>query len=166
MQSTPRLCRGGACPARPLRLASISQSPTSSAGILPAFLRSHATTRSSNPAPYGLRRFSAAFTVAPSFTLDLSHIRAIRTTATIIAPQLTNSIGNRNTLRPVHFRADASVIAPGSALSNAIAFGMKSTNDQTLATAWLINATHNHPRTAGAGHAATRAEITESSNAV
>ena len=53
-----------------------------------------------------------------------------------------------------------------SARSNAMALGMKSENDQMRQIAWLINAAHNQDRTTGAGHAAMRAEITESSKAL
>jgi hypothetical protein len=138
--------------------------PPGSAGILPAFLRSHATCLSRTPHPES----SVPLETPPLYPpiIPLTYIRASRANAAIVAPQLTSSSGSRKTLRCVHFRAEASVIDLGSARSNATAFGMKSRNDHTRAIAWLINATHNQPRTAGAGHAATRAEITESSNAV
>ena len=94
------------------------------------------------------------------------YIRARHANAATIAPLVTISSGRRKTLRCVQFRAETSVMELGSARSNAMAFGMKSENDQMRPTAWLINATHNHERTAGAGHAAMRAEITESSKTV
>ena len=94
------------------------------------------------------------------------YIRTRHANAAIIAPLVTISSGRRKTLRRVQFRADASVMELVSARSNAMAFGMKSENDQMRPTAWLINATHNHERTTGAHHAAMRAEITESSKKV
>ena len=93
-------------------------------------------------------------------------IRTNVANAATVAPEVSNSSGSRKMLRCVHFLAESSVMELGAARSNAMALGMKSMNDQILAKAWLINATNNHQRTTGADHAATSAEITESSNTV
>src|SRR5262245_16114777 len=78
--------------------------------------------------------------------------RAVAANVASIATQVTKSRGRRNRLRRVHARAVASVIAEGSARSNASALGMKSNADHSRIAAWLPRAASSQVRTAGYGH--------------